>query len=156
LVGKLRRRPTAPAPQAPLLGRLDLTDVSKDPTLDEDGLVAEISASVSIGKRLYTISSGGSNLVSISDWSNPTNPRLVQQLDLSGFETTSVATYGNLIAIAATPDNYAASGIPTPESQIRFYSINPAGTLKEVGVVNTGFLMAAISASRKPKSPSPS
>jgi hypothetical protein len=144
LFGKLRRKPTAPAPQEPLLGRLDLTDVSKDPTLGEDGLVAEISASVSIGKRLYTISSGGSNLVSISDWSDPSNPRLMQQLDLIGFFTTSVATFGNLIAIAATPANYDASGIPTPESQIRFYSINAAGTLKEVGVVNTGFLTDSI------------
>jgi len=144
LFGKLRRRPTAPAPQAPLLGRLDLTGVSKNSVLDKDGLVAEISASVSIGKRLYTISSGGSNLVSISDWSNPSNPVLLQQLDLSGFFTTSVATYGSLIAIAATPDNYATSGIPTPESQIRFYTISKAGTLTEVGVVNTGFLTDSI------------
>jgi len=144
LFGKLRRRPTAPAPQAPLLGRLDLTGVSKNSVLDKDGLVAEISASVSIGKRLYTISSGGSNLVSISDWSNPSNPVLLQQLDLSGFFTTSVATYGSLIAIAATPDNYDESGIPTPESQIRFYTISKAGTLTEVGVVNTGFLTDSI------------
>ncbi|MCT0216270.1 hypothetical protein KQ298_08030 [Synechococcus sp. CS-1330] len=134
----------APAPEAPLLGRLDLSSSSKDSTPDEDGLVAEISASVSIGKRLYTISSGGSNLVSLSDWSDPTNPRLVQQLDLVGFFTTSVATFGDLIAIAATPDNYDAIGIATPESQIRFYNINAAGTLKEVAVVNTGFLTDSI------------
>ncbi len=144
LFGRLRRRPVAPAPQAPLLGRLDLTAVSKNTIAGQDGLVAEISASVAIANRLYTISSGGSNLVSISDWSNPTNPRLLQQLNLIGFETTSVATYGNLIAIAATPDNYNTSGIPTPESQIRFYTINVAGTLKEVGVVNTGFLTDSI------------
>ena len=134
----------APAPQVPLLGRLDLSRSSKDPNPGEDGLVAEISASVALGNRLYSISSGGSNLVSISDWSNPTSPRLVQQLNLSGFFTTSVATFGNLIAIAATPDNYAASGTPTPVSQIRFYSINLAGTVKEVGVVNTGFLTDSI------------
>ena len=144
LFGKLRRRPVTPAPQVPLLGRLDLSGSSKDSNLGEDGLVAEISASVAIGNRLYTISSGGSNLVSISDWSVPTSPRLLRQLDLSGFDTTSVATFGNLIAIAATPDNYAASGTPTPVSQIRFYSINLAGTVKEVGVVNTGFLTDSI------------
>ncbi len=144
LFGNLRRRPVAPAPQVPLLGRLDLSNSSKDPTPGEDGLVAEISASVAIGNRLYTISSGGSNLVSISDWSVPTSPRLLRQLDLSGFETTSVATFGNLIAIAATPDNYGASGTPTPVSQVRFYSINLAGTVKEVGVVDTGFLTDSI------------
>ena len=131
-------------PEAPLLGRLDLSNFSQDSTPGEDGLVAEISASVSIGKRLYTITSGGSSLVSLSDWTDPSNPRLMQQLDLIGFFTTSVATFDNLIAIAATPANYDASGIPTPESQIRFYSINAAGTLKELAVVNTGFLTDSI------------
>ena len=140
LFGRLRRRPVAPAPQTPLLGRLDLSGSSQDPTPGEDGLVAEISASVSILNRLYTISSGGSNLVSNSDWSDPSNPRLVQQLNLTGFYTTSVATFGDLIAIAATPDNYGAIGIPTPESQIRFYRIDWAGKLTELAVVNTGFL----------------
>ena len=138
------RRPIAPfpepAPTQPLLGRLDLSDSSQDETPGEDGLVAEISASVSIANRLYTISSGGSNLVSVSDWSDPTNPKLVSQLDLSGFFTTSVATFGNLIAIATTPDNYDAIGITTPESQIRLYSLNPSGKLTEVAVVTTGFL----------------
>ena len=139
--GRLRRRPVEPAPQTPLLGRLDLSNSSKDSTPGEDGLVAEISASVAIANRLYTISSGGSNLVSISEWSDPTNPQLLQQLDLSGFFTTSVATFGNLIAIAATPDNYGdPANLITPESQIRFYSINARGNLKEVAVVNTGFL----------------
>ena len=145
LFGKLRRRPVAPAPQVPLLGRIDLTGDSKDSKPGEDGLVAEISASVAIGNRLYTISSGGSNLVSVSDWSVPSNPRLLLQLDLSGFFTTSVATFGNLIAIAATPDDYDdPANLNTSESQIRFYSINARGKLTEVAVVNTGFLSDGI------------
>jgi hypothetical protein len=133
--------PPEPEPAAPLLGRYDLSTDSQDETPGEDGLVAEISASVSIANRLYTVSSGGSNLVSLTDWSDPTNPRLVQQLDLSGFFTTSVATFGNLIAIATTPDNYDdLTNTETPESQIRFYSLNPSGKLTEVAVVTTGFL----------------
>ena len=136
-----RRRKQLPEPAQPLLGRFDLTPVSQDPTPGADGLVAEISASVAIANRLYTISSGGSNLVSLTDWSDPTNPQLVSQLDLSGFFTTSVATFGNLIAIATTPSNYDdPANTATPESQVRFYSINPAGKLTEVAVVNTGFL----------------
>ncbi len=136
-----RRRKQLPEPAQPLLGRIDLTPVSQDPTPGADGLVAEISASVAIANRLYTISSGGSNLVSLTDWSDPTNPQLVSQLDLSGFFTTSVATFGNLIAIATTPSNYDdPANAATPESQVRFYSINPAGKLTEVAVVNTGFL----------------
>ena len=139
------RRPVAPPPLPepidPLLGRIDLSDVSQDPTPGKDGLVAEISASVAIANRLYTISSGGSNLVSLTDWSDPTNPQLVSQLELSGFFTTSVATFGNLIAIATTPENYDdPENTATPESQIRFYSLNAAGKLTEVAVVTTGFL----------------
>jgi YVTN family beta-propeller protein len=133
--------PPLPAPSDPLLGRIDLSDVSQDPTPGEDGLVAEISASVAIANRLYTISSGGSNRVSLTDWSDPGNPQLVQQLDLSGVFTTSVATFGNLVAIATTPDDYDdPTNTETPESQIRFYSINAAGKLTELAVVNTGFL----------------
>ncbi|MGB5135203.1 MAG: hypothetical protein WBN89_08525 [Prochlorococcaceae cyanobacterium] len=134
-------KPPEMEPAAPLLGRVDLTSVSKNPTPGEDGLVAEISASVAIANRFYTISSGGSNIVSLTDWSDPANPQLVQQLDLTGFFTTSVATFGNLIAIAATPGDYAdPANTETPESQIRFYSIDPSGLLTERAVVNTGFL----------------
>lgn len=131
-----RRRPS---PEV-RLGRLDLSQSSQNSEPGEDGLVAEISASVSPGNKLYTISSGGSNLVSLTNWSNPARPRLVRQLDLDGFFTTSVATFGNLIAIAATPVNYDAIGFATPESQVRFYSINRFGTLTDAGAINTGFL----------------
>ncbi len=139
------KKPIAPPPQQqpadPLLGRIDLSPNSKDETPGEDGLVAEISASVYIGNKLYTISSGGSNLVTLTDWKDPSNPAVVQQLDLTGFFTTSVATFGNLIAIAATPDDYDdPENTETPQSQIRFYSINPAGKLTELAVVDTGFL----------------
>ncbi len=137
-------KPKGPLPQLEpieaLLGRSDLTSVALDPTPGQDGLVAEISASVAFANKLFTLSSGGSNLVSLTDWSDPANPLLVQQIELSGFFTTSVASFGNLIAIAATPENYDAIGSATPESQIRFYSINPSGKLTELAVVNTGFL----------------
>ena len=45
-----------------ILGRLDLTGESKDPEPGEDGLVAEISASVWVGNKMYTLSSGGSDI----------------------------------------------------------------------------------------------
>ncbi|EAQ75607.1 MULTISPECIES: hypothetical protein [unclassified Synechococcus] len=137
-------KPIAPPPQEapadPLLGRIDLTPYAIDATPGEDGLVAEISASLYIGNKLYTISSGGSNLVTLTTWKDPSNPQFVQQLDLSGFFTTSVASFGNLIAIAATPENYEDPDIDTPESQIRFYKLNPSGKLSKVAVVSTGFL----------------
>ncbi|CAK6697077.1 hypothetical protein [Synechococcus sp. CBW1107] len=129
-------KPIAPPPQNapadPFIGRIDLTPYAIDATPGEDGLVAEISASLYIGNKLYTISSGGSNLVTLTTWKDPSNPQFVQQLDLSGFFTTSVASFGNLIAIAATPENYEDPDIDTPESQIRFYKLNPSGKLSEV------------------------
>lgn len=138
------RRPQM-EPDSPLLGRIDLTAFSQDTTGDDDGLVAEISASVFIGNKLFTLSSGGSNLVSLTDWSDPGNPVLADQLNFGDFETTSIASFGNLFAVAATPANYSEAGAdgnpdPTPESLIRFFSINPGGKLKEVAEVNTGFL----------------
>ncbi len=141
--------PIAPPPQQPpadtLLGRIDLTPFSKDTSGGDDGLVAEISASVFIGNKLFTLSSGGSNLVSLTSWKDPRNPVLVDQLDFGDFETTSIAAFGNVFAVAATPSDYSDAGAgenadPTPQSLVRFFRINPGGKLKEVAEVNTGFL----------------
>jgi hypothetical protein len=130
--------------EMPLVGRIDLTPSSQDPTGDDDGLVAEISASVFIGNKLFSLSSGGSNLVSLTDWRDPSNPVLADQLNFGDFETTSIASFGNLFAVAATPTSYDGAGAgnsdPTPESVIRFFRINPAGKVREVGEVSTGFL----------------
>lgn len=130
-----------PQPTQPVLGRLDLTPVSKDSRPGQDGLVAEISASVALGNRLYTLSSGGSNLVSLSNWSTPSTPKLVGQIDLTGYYTTSIATTGNLVAIAATPADYDdPSKSATPESRVFFYTVTPTGSLSAAGSVATGFL----------------
>ncbi|MBE9154323.1 MULTISPECIES: hypothetical protein [unclassified Cyanobium] len=147
-----RQRPWI-EPAMPLVGRIDLTPFSQDPSGDDDGLVAEISASVFIGHKLFTLSSGGSNLVSLTDWSNSADPVMADQLDFAGFETTSIAAFGNLFAVAATPDGYGDSGAdgntdPTPESLVRFFSINPRGKLKELGEVSTGFLSDGTAFSR--------
>lgn len=127
-----------------ILGRLDLTGESKDPEPGEDGLVAEISASVWVGNKMYTLSSGGSDTLSLSEWSNPTNPQLVNQITLEGYFTTSVASYGDLLAVAATPESYEEPGQNAAESNIIFYSINPSGTLMEVGRVEVGDLADGI------------
>ena len=127
-----------------ILGRLDLTGDSKDPEPGEDGLVAEISASVWIGNKMYTLSSGGSDTLSLSNWSDPFNPQLVSQTTLEGYFTTSVASYGDLLAVAATPEAYEEPGQNAAESNIIFYSINPSGTLMEVGRVAVGDLADGI------------
>lgn len=146
----LKRSAKRNAPADPLLGRIDLTPYSADFSTDKskagDGLVAEISGSVSIGGRLYSISSGGSNRITLADWSDPQNPRYLQQLNLGANFTTSVATFGRLVAIAVTPASYDAAGLEPSKSEIRFYTLvppsrfNPDGSLIEVGRVETGFL----------------
>lgn len=133
-------------PSNPRLGRLDLTEVSEDVSGADDGLVAEISGSVTIGNRLYSISSGGSNRITLADWSDPQKPRVLQQLNLGANFTTSVATCGNLVAIAVTPASYDTAGAMPARSEIRFYSLvppsrfNPEGSLIEVGRVEAGYL----------------
>lgn len=127
-----------------ILGRLDLTDESKDPEPGEDGLVAEISASVWVGNKIYALSSGGSDTLSLSEWSDPSDPQLVSQITLEGYFTTSVASYGNLLAVAATPESYEEPGQNAAKSNIIFYSINPSGTLMEVGRVEVGDLADGI------------
>lgn len=139
----------------PRLGLLDLTNVSipgsrytpgLEGDADEalDGLVAEISSSVSIGRKLLTISSGGSDLLSVSDWSNPFRPRFIDQKDLEGFFTTSVATQGNLVAVAKTPADYSSSVGGPGSSSIEFFGINRLGSLRSLGSVSTGFLTDGI------------
>ncbi|MEB3321874.1 MAG: hypothetical protein VKI81_03525, partial [Synechococcaceae cyanobacterium] len=99
------------------IGRIDLSPYAVDSTPGEDGLVAEISASVFLDRpgsspdKFYTISSGGSRLVTITDWSDPENPEFVDQLNLTGFFTTSVATQGSLIAVATTSEGYKSAGV---------------------------------------------
>lgn len=139
-----------PARSQPILGRMDLTSVAIDPTPGEDGLVAEISASVSLADGFYTVSSGGSNRISLTDWSDPQTPRLLRQLNLDGFFTTSVAAADALVAIATTPDSYGASGQAAVASDICFYQMMPprkAGgdvSLRELDRVATGFLADAV------------
>ena len=159
-VSKRRRLLALEEPVEARLGRLDLTDVSKDPIsvfdedegefVTDDGLVAEISASVWIGNKQFTLSSGGSDTLTLSNWSDPSSPQLVSQLVLEDSFTTSVASYGNLFAVAATPDAYdeATNGAALPKSQIIFFSINPGGQLKEIDRVETGFLADGIAFSK--------
>ena len=134
-----------------IIGRLDLTDVSKDPEAGEDGLASEISAPVWVGNKMYVLSSGGSDTLSLSDWSNPSEPLLVSQITLKGYFTTSVAALGDLIAVAATPEAYEEPGSGDANSSIFFYAINPSGNLTEVGQVEVGALADGIAFSKDGK-----
>lgn len=138
-------------PSEALRGFFGLTSAagSKKQEPGEDGLVAEVSASVSIANRLLPTASGRSNLVSLTDWSDPTNPEFVKTLDLSGFFeessdsfTTSAATVGNLTATAATPcdEDNPHNSSAHPASKVLFYSLAPTGERTHLDEVETAFL----------------
>ena len=123
----------------PILGRFDLTPFSVDPEPFEDGLVAEIGTSVyfSRSRSFYSISSGGSDRLSIVDWSNLSDPELVDQERIFGYTTNSIAASKNLISVAATPSEY---GVDPTRSVIKFFRMQQDGQLLDVGGVSTGFL----------------
>lgn len=150
-----RRSDKMPARAQPVLGRIDLSAVSVDPTPGEDGLVAEISAFIANSDSFYSVTSGGSGRVSLSDWSDPYTPRLLSQLNLEAVFTTSVAAADSLVAIATTPDSYDASGQAPGASRIRFYQLTPSrrpgeeASLRELDRVATGSLSDAVRFDRR-------
>ena len=135
-----------------LLNRFDLTDFSVNSEPGEDGLVAEISASLYFRRerKLFSVSSGGSDLLSVINWGNLSDPELASQKELDGFFTTSVAIYNDLIAVAATPEDYSDQAIP-PTSEIKFFKLSPDGELLDLGGVETGFLTDSIKFSHNGK-----
>ena len=133
-----------------LLGRFDLTGFSVDPDIGGDGLVAEISAFnyFSKSRGLYSVTIGGSDRVSVIDWSNPSDPELVEQKRILGYETASVIASKGLIAVGAAPSSYGT----TPSiSIINFFKMNSDGQLLDLGEVDTGFLTDNITLSRNGK-----
>ena len=105
-----------------LLGRFDLTDFSIDSQIGGDGLVAEISAFnyFSKSRGLYSVTIGGSDRVSVIDWRDPSNPELVEQKRILGYETASVIASKGLIAVGAAPSDYGTTpGI----SVIKFFKM---------------------------------
>ena len=133
-----------------LLGRFDLTEFSVDPEIGGDGLVAEISAFnyFSKSRGLYSVTIGGSDRVSVIDWSDLSNPELVEQKRILGYETASVIASKGLIAVGAAPSSYGT----TPSiSIINFFKMNSDGQLLDLGGVDTGFLTDNITLSRNGK-----
>ena len=133
-----------------LLGRLDLTSFSEDPEISGDGLVAEISAFnyFSKSRSLYSVTIGGSDRVTVGNWSNVSNPEIVDQKRILGYETASVVASKGFIAIGAAPSDY---GTTPSNSVIKFFKMKSDGQLLDLGGVDTGFLTDNIKFSRNGK-----
>jgi len=74
-------------------------------TIDLAG--AEISAYDPASQRVFTTSGGGLQIIDLSD---PTNPQLIDAIDLGGSDVTSVAVHGGLIAVAVPAETRTDPG----------------------------------------------
>ena len=119
-----------PAPQDPLIGSINLTP---EGTSGEQ-FQTEISAYVAKNGRLFVLSSGGGGTLQVTDATDPASPQLLQRLSYGGaYVSTSVATHGDLVAVALTPVDYDAN---PAKGLVRFFRMDAAGQLnllKDVG-----------------------
>ena len=117
----------------PLLGSINLTPAGTS----GEQLQSEISAYVSIGGKLFVLSSGGGGSLQVTDARVPSLPVLVERKMYGDFVSTSVAAYKDLVAVALVPSNYETN--PT-KGVVRFYRMGSNGTLTALRDVEVGYL----------------
>jgi hypothetical protein len=128
------RKPRRKAPTTPLLGSLDLTPTGTN----GEQFQTEISATVSIGGKLFVLSSGGGGTLQVTNATDPSAPVLQERLSYGGgYVSQSVATYGNLVAVALSPADYGTSG---GRGLVRFYRLGADGSLTQIADVAVGYL----------------
>jgi hypothetical protein len=124
----------AEAPAAPLLGSLNLTPTGTS----GEQFQTEISATVTIGGKLFVFSSGGGSTLQVTDATTASAPVLLERATYGdGYVSTSVASYGNLLAVALSPADYDTSG---GQGLVRFYRVGVDGTLTKIADVTVGYL----------------
>jgi hypothetical protein len=133
--GRADELPAAPA--TPFLGQLNLTPAGTS----GEQFQTEISDAVSLAGRLFILSSGGGSTLQVSDATNPAAPMLLARQDLGGFTSQSVATFGNLVAVALSPADYDTN---PQRGVVRFYQLNADGNLRQLAEVSVGYLPDSI------------
>lgn len=124
-----------------LLGSINLTPAG----LSGEQFQSEIAVYVSIGGRLFILSSGGGSTLQVVDASNPAVPVLLERASYGGYTSTSVAAYKNLVAVALVPSSYDAN---PSKGLVRFFWMGSDGTLtflhdQEVGYLPDGIAFSA-------------
>ena len=117
---------------SPLLGSINLTPTGKS----GEQFQSEISAYISLGSKLFVVSSGGGGSLQVTDASVPALPVLLERKSYGGFDSTSVAAYKDLVAVALVPSTYETN--PT-KGVVRFYRMGSNGTLNALQDVEVGF-----------------
>jgi hypothetical protein len=123
-----------PAPANPLLSSVNLSDPTK-PAGEQ--FQTEISAYVKVGGKLFILSSGGGTTLQVTDATNTQAPALTQRVSFGAYNSQSVATYGNLVAVALSPSDYATNA---GKGLVRFYRLDKTGALTLVKDVEVGYL----------------
>ena len=131
--------PTVGVTREPLQGTLDLSpDLTQ---LGKEQFQAEISTAVRVGKRLYGFSSGGGGTLQVTDLTNPGAIVLKDRVALTGYTSQSVASCGNLLAVALSPNDYSTNA---GKGLVRFYRVAGDGSLKLLKDVLVGYLPDSI------------
>ncbi len=132
--------PKSPEPSEPLLGRINLSPDPSKPTTEQ--FQTEISTTVSIGGQVFVVSSGGGGTLQVTNATDPTKLTIQgDRLQLTGYNSQSVASYGNLLAVALSPSDYASTG---GKGVVRFYWVGTDGTLAFLQDVQVGYLPDSI------------
>ncbi len=124
-------------PTKPLLGSINLTPLA---TTGEQ-FQSEISTTVSIRGQMFVVSSGGGGTLQVTNATNPAAITLEERVTLTGFNSQSVASYGNLLAVALSPSDYASNG---GKGVVRFYRVGAEGGLTFLQDVQVGYLPDSI------------
>lgn len=131
------------APSNPLLGSLNLSPDPTKPTTEQ--FQTEISAAVFVKGKQFILSSGGGSSLQVTNATDPAAMVLVARESLTGYTSQSVATWGNLVAVALSPSDYAVSG---GKGLVRFYQMGVNGALALLKDVEVGHLPDSIAFSK--------
>jgi hypothetical protein len=133
-----RPRPQPVEPATPLLGSINLTPAGAGPG---EQFQTEITAAVTLGDRVFLLSSGGGSTLQVTDATQPAALRLVGREPLGTYTVQSVAAYGNLVAAALSPAGYnEATNLSGMRGVVRFYRLDTDGTLDALVDVPVGYL----------------
>jgi hypothetical protein len=123
---------------SPLLGSINLTPTGTS----GEQFQSEISSYVSIGGKLFVVSSGGGVSLQVTDATDPTKPVLLERKTYGGgYTSTSVAVYKDLVAVALYKSDYDT----TPsKGVVRFFRMFSTGALTFVKDVEAGYLPDSI------------
>ncbi|MFM7641348.1 MAG: choice-of-anchor I domain-containing protein [Cyanobium sp.] len=152
LYGAAARRSTAgePASVSARLGGLNLSPTPRPPGTFVEELQSEISTVVKVGDQRFTLSSGGGATLQVVRSTNPAAeaPTLVQRLAYGPSPTAvptgsepwvsqAVASFGDLVAVALAPKDYATNG---GRGIVRFLRLGADGSLTLLQEVEVGYM----------------